>query len=239
MKTLRPSPSSSSCFTLIELLVVIAIIAILAAILLPALQSARVKAKAISCTNNMKQCGFTIQSYVDDYKGYMITVDTTRSGGWGSWATTFYDAGVLKNGDRISRCSESRDTGYSATDLIRIYAYGVNYSGYWRGTTPNAVRTTWGTNIENKGLFFVKIQRPSEFNILMDAKRSGLPLNCIKYYYGASPGNWSGMGWTIHNKNRAVNLLNADGHVAMADLTELRTNIHPSLYTVYDPNAAW
>lgn len=61
---------TASGFTLIELLVVIAIIAVLAAMLLPALASAREKGRRSACANNLRQTGLALVSYTSDYGEY-------------------------------------------------------------------------------------------------------------------------------------------------------------------------
>lgn len=66
----------SKGFTLIELLVVIAIISILAAMLLPALSSARERARGISCVNQLKQVALGCQLYADDNREYVFLMKT-------------------------------------------------------------------------------------------------------------------------------------------------------------------
>ena len=68
-------------FTLIELLIVIAIIAILAAMLLPALDQARRRAKSIQCVGNLRQLGAGLSLYVSDSDGILPPGDYSSSGG--------------------------------------------------------------------------------------------------------------------------------------------------------------
>ena len=67
-------------FTLIELLVVIAIIAVLAAILMPALSSARERARLSTCQNNLKQLGNIYVSYTEDFDGHLVPLNPLFDG---------------------------------------------------------------------------------------------------------------------------------------------------------------
>jgi len=88
---LRIDGRLSLAFTLIEILVVLAIISILAALLLPALSSAKAKGRQVGCVNNLKQLGLGFQMYAADNEG-RLPENTPAGRGNNPWVL-----GNLKN----------------------------------------------------------------------------------------------------------------------------------------------
>jgi prepilin-type N-terminal cleavage/methylation domain-containing protein/prepilin-type processing-associated H-X9-DG protein len=195
-------------FTLIELLVVIAIIAILAAMLLPALSSAKQRAWTITCTSNLRQVGLGMKMFADDNNEFQ-----PHSRASIVWNLLNPDATTNGWMQQIHAYTQSTNV-YHCPGNAQLPLDNQSPFNYFNGARAAFVAAGAFAAVKNTRILFLTayvlsgdtIDNAQYFD-REDCDKDDYSQNCVGGTANGSPA----VQWQAHSKGQ--NLLFADGHV--------------------------